>query len=196
MLPAGVVGPDPLLLEDLCQNPLNTLADGPVFGKYHYNAMWFNLNKQVERGHAPPPGVTLTTDGAGTVQRDAYGNALGGVRLPALDVPIASYNPPTNQADPNLPPFLQQIGNLACFLGGSTIPFDGATLDELYPNHGTYVSQVVRAANDLARAGLLLPKDRQKIVAAAVGSPIGCGIGFELVLLLPPLMWLRRRFRG
>jgi len=194
VIPGGLIGPDPIFLEDLCQFPLNTTADGPVFVSYVFNALWENLERQAKWGIQPPPGV-LMDDVGGVIQRDAFGNGLGGVRLPSLEVPIATYTP-GNQADPTLPPFLQQIGNLACFLASSVTPFDAATLDTLYPNHGTYLSQVVHAANQLGMARLLRPKDRQKIVAAAVGSPIGCGIGFELVLVLPPLMWLRRRIRG
>jgi hypothetical protein len=186
-----------LFLEDLCEFPLNTTADGPVFFSYTLNAMWDNMEKQVRKGRVPPVGVQMDVDlNTGDVLRDVYGNGLGGVRLPSMEVPTATYIP-GNQADPNLPLFLQQIGNLACFLASSVVPFDEATLDELYPNHGSYVSQVAHATNALSMQGLLLPKDAQKIRDTAVHSTIGCGIGFELALLLPPLMWLKRlRGRG
>jgi hypothetical protein len=46
--------------------------------------------------------------------------------------------------------------------------FHEATLDDLYPNHGAYVRQVVHATNALQMQGLLLPKDAQKIRDAAV----------------------------
>jgi hypothetical protein len=166
IIPAGFPGPDPLFLEDLCQSPLNTIADGPVFGSYLYNAMWDNLDRQVRLGDVPPAGRVLD-DVAGVIQRDQHGNALGGVRLPEMDVPTGSHNPPTNQADPNLPPFLQQIANLACFLAGSTHPFDDATFDDLYRNRGSYVSQVIHAANALRDEGFLLQEDRQRILDSA-----------------------------
>jgi hypothetical protein len=193
IIPAGVLGPDPVLLDDICEFPLNTTADGPVFFSYTLNAMWDNMEKQVRKGRVPPAGVQMDVDSnTGDVLRDAYGNGLGGVRLPVMDVPTATYTP-GNQARPGLPGLL----NLACFLGSSVTPFDEATLDELYPNHGTYMSQVARASNALQMQGLLLPMDAQKIRVAAAHSMIGCGIGFELALLLPPLMWLRRsRKRG
>jgi hypothetical protein len=192
IIPAGLVGPDPVFLEDLCQFPLNTTADGPVFFSYTLNAMWQNMLGQVRMGHTPPAGVLMDVDlNTGEVQRDVYGNGLGGVRLPVMEVPTATYTP-GNQADPGLPPFLQGIGNLACFLASSVTPFDQTTLDTLYPTHGRYVNQVARATNALQQQGLLLPKDAQKIRDAAVHSTIGCGLGFELAFLLPPILWLRR----
>jgi hypothetical protein len=193
VLPAGLLGPTPLFLEDLCQFPLNTTADGAVFVSYVFNALWENLEQQVQTGAAPPSGVQMDVV-AGVVQRDAFGNGLGGVRLPSLEAPVATYTP-GNQADPSLPPFLQFIGNLACRLASSESAFDEATLDELYPNHGSYVSQVVAAANQLRAEGLLLSKDRTTIVNRASMSAIGCGIGFELALILPPIIWLRNRRR-
>jgi len=190
LIPAGVILPDPILLEDLCLFPLNTTADGPVFASYVFNALWENLEDQVQRGWEPPAGLQMDVVN-GEVQRDGFGNGLGGVRLPSMDVPIATYTP-GNVADPSLPPLLQQIGNLACRLASSVSPFDEATLESLYPNKGGYVSRVARASNQLVRDGFLLNKDRQKIIATAVQTGIGCGLGFELVLVLPPLIWLRR----
>lgn len=199
LVPAGLLGPDPIFLEDLCQFEINSTADGPVFLSYVFNALWEAMEDQVRHGRVPPDGVLMDWDPVlAEVRRDAFGNGLGGVRLPAMEVPVATYVP-GNQADPSLPALLRSIGNLACRLSSSVVPFDEQTLDELYPNHGSYVSQVARAANGLRRQGLLLPKDALQIQRAAARSGIGCGIGFELALVLPPIMaWRahRRRTRG
>jgi hypothetical protein len=181
-----------LLLENTCLFPLNTLADGPVFGSYLYNAMWDNMEATVVDGSDPPHGELIESED-GEIARDGFGNALGGIRLPMVEVPTATYGP-RNVVDPSLPPFLQPLLNLFCRLAGTVDDFDDETLNELYPNHGSYVNQVVHASNGLSMQGFLLPKDRNKIVVEAVLSGVGaCGIGFELAFLLPPLMWLRRR---
>lgn len=192
VLPAGTLGPDPLFLEDLCQFPLNTTGDGPVFYSYVANALWERMEDQVQRGQAPPAGVLMDLAGPNIVARDEFGNGQGGVRLPSMEVPVATYTP-GNAADPSLPPFLQFIGNLACRLASSVTPLPAGTLPTLYPNHGSYVSQVATSANALQMEGLMLPKDAQKVKTAASMSTIGCGLGFELALLLPPLLWLRGR---
>jgi len=193
LVPAGVLGPDPIILEDLCEKPLNTTADGPVFVSYVFDALWENLERQVRWGRTPPAGVLLDVDpSTGEIERDELGNALGGVRLPVMEAPTATYTP-GNAADPTLPPLLQSIGNLACFLASSVEPFDQATLDQLYPTHGRYVSEVARATAALRRQGLLLPRDAFRIVRDAAKSDVGCGLGFELVLILPGLMALRGR---
>jgi hypothetical protein len=194
VVPPGLLGPDPILLEDFCGNPINSTADGPVFVSHVLNALWERMREQVERGSEPPAGVLIDATPP-TIHRDALGNALGGVRVPAMQVPTATYAP-NNLANPDLPDFLIGLANLACALSGSVFPFDQARLDELYPNHGGYVSQVQHATNELERAGLLLPTDAQGIRQAAAASAIGCGIGFELAFVLPPLLWLRRRMRG
>jgi hypothetical protein len=173
LIPAGILGPDPFLLEDFCQFPLNTTADGPVFVSHVFNALWQNMEDQVQRGIAPPPGVQMEVDpGTQEVLRDEFGNGLGGIRLPSLEVPVATYLP-GNVVDPNLPSFLQAIGGLACFTGSSVLPFDADELADLYRNHGSYVRAVAGSANDLVRQGFLLPKDASTLKTNASQSDIG-----------------------
>jgi hypothetical protein len=196
VIPAGVLGPDALLLEDVCLNPVNSGADGPVHASYLYNAMWRNLEQQVRRGLAPPAGRVIRTDAAGEILRDAYGNARGGLGLPAIQVPIASYNPPSNVADPTLPPALLPLLNLACRLGGSYTPFDMATLHRLYGSQERYEGAVALASFALFLERFLLPEDWKKIARDAAEPPIlpaGCDLGGEAALVLPVLLWLGRR---
>lgn len=162
LIPAGVVDPDPILLEELCQNPINSTADGPVFVSYVINALWERMHEQVTDGSEPPAGILMELADFNQVLRDDLGNGVGGVRLPSLEVPTAIYTS-GNQADPNLPPFLQQIGNLACFLAGSVAPLDVATLNMLYPNRGAYRSQVSLAVKALKSQGLLLQSDAVRV---------------------------------
>jgi hypothetical protein len=182
-----------LFLEDLCEFPINSTADGPVFFSYVANSLWDNLEDQVKHGFEPPAGVQMDVVN-GVVQRDGHGNGLGGVRLSSMNVPIATYTP-GNQANPNLPPFLIFIGNLACRLASSVEPFDQETIDTLYPNQGGYISRVAVQSARLMQDGFLLAKDRQKVMATALKTGIGCGLGFELAFLLPPIMWVYGRRR-
>ena len=79
-IPAGVFGPFPIFLEDVCEFPMNTSGDGPVFGAYLYNAMWENMEAQVRSGIEPPHGNLIETDPAG-VARDAFGVHLDPTNL-------------------------------------------------------------------------------------------------------------------
>ncbi len=162
-------------LEDLCLEQLNTVADGPVFGSYVINALWERMQEQILEGAVPPAGVVMDTlPGSPPVElaRDGNGNVLGGVRLPSIEVPTATYVSEAS-VNPFLPPQLQFIGGLVCRLSGAVVPFDQATLDTLYRNHGKYVSAVAAAAKDLKTQGLLLQRNASAIKRAAATSAIG-----------------------
>jgi hypothetical protein len=167
-----VPGDPPVLLSDLCLEELNTLADGPVFGAYVLNALWERMQEQVLDGAVPPAGVLMDTSASFDLLRDANENVLGGVRLPSITAPTATYVS-TATANPALPAFLAGFANLVCRLSGAVQPFDQATLDGLYPEHAAYVSAVADGANSLKAQGLLLQQDAVKIKAAAGQSDIG-----------------------
>lgn len=171
IIPAGLLGPAPIYLEDLCANELNTTADGPVYVSHVFNALWLRMFRQASNDNQTPPGKRMDDD-AGVLRRDANGNVTGGVRLPSMDVPTARYAS-TNVADPSLSPLLQGIGNLACRLSGSVFPFDAATLAELYPSKAAYVNKVRASTRALVKQGLLLRSDAALIIREAEESPIG-----------------------
>ncbi len=196
LLPQGFLGLPRLTLEDACLNPLNTSADGPVFGSYLMNAMWANLDSQARFGIDPPFGDPLQIDAAGAIARDALGNAQGGVRLPAIEVPIAAYTG-TNIIDPNVFPPLQPLLGLFCRLTGSVDAFDHATLATLYQNNSGYVRRVRAAATALRVEGFLLRAAVDQIVADAEAANImgedSCGRGSGASLAILPLAWWRSR---
>ena len=59
-----------------------------------------------------------------------------------------------------------------CFIFGTTVPFDSATLHALYPTHAAYVAAVGRAATRAARAGFLLRPDVKLIKQAAAAAHV------------------------
>jgi len=127
------------------------------------NAAIAALNKWVVRGTSPPVAPLLqVVDGTPPViSRDAHGNALGGIRTPAVDVPIAVLSG------------IGQTGSAFCSLFGTTVLFDDATVAALYPKHSAYVSAVSKAANAAAKAGFLVKADAKLIKAAAKASDVG-----------------------
>jgi hypothetical protein len=176
--------PPGFTIGDLCLNPPYTLADGPIFGSHVWNAMWENLRIQVTQGVLPPYAPRVEIVG-GVIQRDAFQNALGGVRLPEFDVPTNSYFSPNNTGKPSCaapgappfpdcnPSFIAPLGSLACFLSGSLAPLSQATLDQLYPNHGRYVNQIAQRTNALVGMRFLLSEDAELHRTAAGESSFG-----------------------
>jgi hypothetical protein len=87
--------------------------------------------------------------------RDSLGNAVGGVRSPSLDVPVATLTGLVNS------------GGSFCRLFGTTTPFDGPTLTRLYPTHDQYVQAFDRAALRAQLNGWMLPTEAKHFTDAA-----------------------------
>jgi hypothetical protein len=114
----GSAHADAFLLGDsgfvICDEPVN---DGPQY--LVLRAAIDHLNRWVREGTTPPvsPRIEITDFGFPPVlARDEFGNALGGIRTPLLDAPIA-----TLTGEPN-------TGAFFCFLFGKTIPFRPSTV--------------------------------------------------------------------
>jgi hypothetical protein len=141
-----------------CGGPINTAPT-----HYVVAAALDRLDRWVRTGTPPPPAprmnVTLVK-GAPQIARDFLGNALGGVRTAALDVPVAVLTGvATSQS-------------IICRLFGRTIPFDGATLKRLYPTKAAYLSEFQRATDEAIAGGYLLKSDRAAILAEAAKTNI------------------------
>ncbi len=164
LIPKGVLSfEDPLFLEEACAFGVNTLADGPVFGSYLYNAMWENLEAQAVDATSPPSGDLLATTVGNELDRDVFGNVLGGIRLPAIDLPLATYGP-HNSINPNLVGgLLEPIGGLFCVLAGTDIPFDEATISATYPDFELYVNEYNQKIDELQAGRFLLAEDAAKL---------------------------------
>ncbi len=178
----------PIAIETFCAETLNSLADGPVFGAFVVNALWENLEVQLEDGIAAPRGEPIKTVGD-TIARDVFGNALGGVRLPELDVPVARYGPSAT-VSPDLPGFIPlDLANFFCFLTGTTTPFSESLLELLYPTRNNFVDPYFAATDALVEARFLLPEDAALLKARAVPEAHGAWVA---AVVLGVLGWHRR----
>ena len=137
-----------------------------------FHAAYAALDRWVSDGVAPALPAPIETNGqtAGfwNIVRDANGIALGGIRLPAVQAPVAR-NDGMNFPSPTSTNPLDAF----CILYGTHVPFSGATLDALYPNHGAYVSQFTQAANDAVKQGVLLRPEAQTLFGDAAHSGTG-----------------------
>ena len=137
---------------------------------YVVDAAMDALVKWVSPQHQQPtasPKMTIasyaTTGLGATIARDGFGIAQGGVRLASMAVPTAANVGQNNGTTPGS----------ACPRWGYHLPFDLATLNNLYPNKGQYLDQVVRVTKQNVKDGFLLQPDADATIDAAQASRIG-----------------------
>ena len=114
------------------------------------------VDEWVKTGDAPPvqPRIARSADGADELW-DEHGNAQAGVRLPLVDVPIASYYAGVT-SPPGTDPCARAGG--ASALSGTTRVFDAAKLASLYPSKEAFLERFTAATDRAVAAGVLLPE--------------------------------------
>ena len=135
---------------------------------YVADAAFADLTKWIaDDGTSPPHAarIQVTDARAGTVVRDRFGNALGGLRTPFVDLPTATFSPTDASADNT------RLSGL-CPLMGFSIPFSHPTLHALYPSHAAYVAGVTREASALVRRGFWVASDAAQVERQAATSDI------------------------
>jgi hypothetical protein len=88
------------------------------------------------------------------IRTDAFGNALGGIRMPEILAPAATYVTQTNDA------------------AGRLEPFDAATLKAIYRDDADYAARIRAAADWAVAAGLILPRRRDDYIAKSASGPL------------------------
>jgi hypothetical protein len=118
--------------------------------RYAINAALYHLERWVDGG-APAPEAPRYEFSGSSLARDSDGNALGGLRLPPIEVPVARYV------------------STACALGGITVPFTEPELLARYSTHDAYYTQLLERTRDSVAAGFLLRADAEDLLERACG---------------------------
>ena len=142
-----------------CSTPINA-------GPQHFvaKAAFAALQRWVRHGKAPKsaPRLELEAGPGVTIRTDTNGNAVGGIRTPQVDVPLATF---TGQQGPG--------SSLLCLLLGTTTPFDATKLQTLYPTHRGFVAAYGKSLKRAVKAGYILRPDAKLMKTWAAGSSIG-----------------------
>lgn len=148
---AHLLGPSAKYIN--CGAPIND-GDMHIVAK----AAWHALTAWVAQGTPPrtAPRIDVTAGPTPTVQRDADGIALGGIRTPPVDVPVAAVS---GVPGPN--------PSTICLLLGSAKPLPAARLAQLYRSRAAYLQKFTADADATIKAGFALPGDRATLLAFA-----------------------------
>jgi hypothetical protein len=153
---AHLVGPGVKAID--CGVPIN---NGPmhVVAKAALRALttWLDTGKPPVKA----PRIAVAEDPTPQIRRNADGIALGGIRTPPVDVPVAVLS---GAAGPN--------PSTICLLLGSTKPLTAARIADLYPSRATYLRRYKARIAATIKAGFALPADRAALLAFAEPSQV------------------------
>jgi hypothetical protein len=169
---AGAAHADAWLLNELDQRGFASSCPGRLNEGPHHQTLRAALHHLVAwatTGEPPPvaPRMEVIAEAGhqAVIERDEHGNAIGGVRTPLVDVPIAALS---GEPAPDNP---------LCASFGSTVPFDAATLARLYPDHDSYVEAYTASTEAAVDAGFILRPEADAMIATAEQSTIGINGG-------------------
>lgn len=151
--------------------PFNVMCDPPIpltvqpALTYVYDMAFQGLFRWARTGAAPPKASRMEIQGHASegadepsakesVALDEYGNGLGGVRTPYVEVPVATY-------------FVTSPGPGTCHELGHTVPLERARLAKMYPDAKTYPRKMDQATDRLVKSGWVTKPDGQKIKSEA-----------------------------
>lgn len=139
-----------------CDKPINS---GPH--TYVLRAAVRALDTWVRTGVAPAPTPKLEVNADLTgFELDANGNALGGIRTPHVDVPVAALSG------------VGQSGESFCGLFGTTSSLTEEQLASLYADKSDFRAKWDAAVDAAVATGAVLAEDADAIKASAEGYPL------------------------
>ncbi len=136
-----------------CTTPVNSGPQHDVV-----QAAFTAFDKWVDTGTPPPspPPFTLSSAHPATLALDAHGNVIGGVRTPAVDVPVSTLSgAPAPGA------------NAICSLFGSTVAFTPAQLATLYGSKSNYIAEYTKSLDKAIAGGYILGADKASLLTQA-----------------------------
>ncbi len=152
---AELLRPTSNLMIGNTDTPINA---GP---QQHYvsQAALAHLARWGSGGEPPPQATRLVVDAGSGFRLDEDGLAVGGIRTPWVEVPIAVMSG------------LGQSGESFAMLFGRTEPFDEVALTALYPEgKAEYLKRFEASLDATIAAGFILDDDRAEILAVAAAS--------------------------
>lgn len=173
---AGSAHADQYLLANIGEVSSREVGWSPPVCSAPYNAMPFyeaeiagfnHLKNWIVDGTPPPVAPRMQRDWLGNIKKDANGNAIGGLRLPEIDVPIARYGHANITTGS-----LAFLDLFACVAGGNTNYFTASKLQSLYPTHADYVNKYKAAADTAQAKGYIRPVDYANALARAQAAAI------------------------
>jgi hypothetical protein len=141
-----------------CPKPIN---DGPQHEVVQ--AAFAAFGRWVEDGTPPPRPAPLALAGTKPVRLslDSNSNARGGVRSPAVDVPVSTLS--------GLP---APGGKTLCILFGSTTAFSPTRLVQLYHDKAHYLALYTTDLDRAISGGFILANDRSALIQRAEAVPL------------------------
>jgi hypothetical protein len=122
-------------------------------------AAYSAFEKWLVDGTAPPspPPFKLQSTNPAVLVLDANGNVIGGVRTPAVSVPVSTLSGAAPAGATSL-----------CQLFGETTPFSPAKLASLYQNQVGYLAAYTTSLDKAIAEGFILSADRASLLAQAM----------------------------
>jgi hypothetical protein len=113
---------------------------------------WVNTGAQPP---SPPP-FRLSSSNPPALALDKFGNVIGGVRTPAVAVPVSTLSGAAPAG-----------ASALCSLFGSTVPFSPAMLVDLYQTKSAFVASWTKSLDQAIKQGFVLKADRAGVLAQA-----------------------------